>query len=131
MLDVTVYPERIKAQELLGIVLDLHTQVLQFDTEGLRKRILEFPKYVLRSISLDDLSLNFDGWGNDARVWEYLDMDMDMDMETQPPIVLGHRMLPSGKLNVIDGIHRTVARHLSGLNIVWAYLPTDDSRGDE
>lgn len=116
------YPERIEAQALLKLVLGLHTRVLTNDDEGLRQQISQFSAYVLRSVPLDELLLRFDDWGNDARVLEYADMDVDK----QPPIVLGHRMYPSGKLNVIDGLHRSVARLRRGLDTVWAYVPDDD-----
>ncbi|KPV42928.1 hypothetical protein [Alicyclobacillus ferrooxydans] len=116
------YPERIEAQALLKLVLGLHTRVLRNDDEGLRQQISQFSDYVLRSVPLDELLLRFDDWGNDARVLEYADMDVDK----QPPIVLGHRMYPSGKLNVIDGLHRSVARLRCGLDTVWAYVPDDD-----
>ena len=116
------YPERIEAQALLKLVLGLHTRVLRNDDEGLRQQISQFSDYVLRSVPLDELLLRFDDWGNDARVLEYADMDVDK----QPPIVLGHRMYPSGKLNVIDGLHRSVARLRRGLDTVWAYVPDDD-----
>lgn len=117
-----VYPEKMEAQALLDMVLGLHTRVLTIDDEGLRQQISRFPAYVLRSVPLDELLLRFDDWRNDARVLEYADMDVDK----QPPIVLGHRMYPSGKLNVIDGLHRSVALRRRGLNTVWAYVPDDD-----
>ena len=117
-----VYPDRIEVQTLLEMVLGLHTRVLTNDDEGLRQQISQFPVYVLRIVPLDELWLRFDEWRNDARVLEYTEMDMDK----QPPIVIGHRMYPSGKLNVIDGLHRSVARCLRGLDTVWAYVPEDE-----
>lgn len=121
MVDV-VYPERIEAQRLLEMVSGLQTRVLTIDDEGLRQQISQSPAYVLRSVPLDELWLRFDEWSNDTRVLEYTEMDVDK----QPPIVIGHRMYPLGKLNVIDGLHRSVARRLHGLATVWAYVPEDD-----